>query len=214
MASLLGKSKSVCLHLPKTGTSWCERLFRQHREELGYTEFLSKHSVMAETVAELNKNSIEKVKRSQYKFFTFVRNPASWIESIWFGCKSRKKRVSQKYFSGKFEEQLVSWPIMACIEERGIDSFTSRLLEKFPNFISTVYGNYTLGCDFVGKQENLREDLENIFLSLGVEEECVYRKIADLPDYNKKEDKLKLSEKSRNLILENTKDLCYKYNYD
>ena len=138
--------KSVFFHLPKTGGNWVvEAIIRSgipcHRDEPEL-----KHPLNFQR-AHISPDYID----TGDKFtFSFVRNPLGWYQSFWAyrmidGWNSRFI-LDRVYRSEDFNEMV------------------SVYLEKFPQgFVSWLYRDF-LGenlekVDFVGKQENLVDDL-------------------------------------------------------
>lgn len=90
--------------------------------------------------------------------FCFVRHPVSWIESYF------SYTVSQKWYYWSSEyDYLGFWhpnAVLNDIRSDNFNSFIEKLLRKRPGYVTEMFGWYTTsGVRFIGKQENLANDL-------------------------------------------------------
>lgn len=96
--------------------------------------------------------------------FCFVRNPLSWLES-WF------KYQSVKNWSDFGDRQ--HWHPCQPLNGLGsssFDEFVDNVITHQPHFFGGLFGGYTrLPTQFVGRQENLADDLTEILKTTGVD---------------------------------------------
>jgi hypothetical protein len=129
--ALLLKDGSVFLHIPKTGGTWVRRV-------------LKKMNLVDKEIGYFHSCSTGKF------VFTFVRNPFSWYES-WF-----------KYQESNGWKNFENWhpcSILNGLGSNNFETFLKNVLSHHPGFISNLFFSYTSNASFVGKQENLRENL-------------------------------------------------------
>ena len=77
--------------------------------------------------------------------FCFVRHPLTWLRSYW-QCKQQVVRDRR----GGSIDTIVDFPF---------NTFVDLFIRDLPGYISAFFAGYTDYSHFVGKQENLREDL-------------------------------------------------------
>jgi hypothetical protein len=158
-------SQSLFFHIPKTGGGWVRHALLQ--EGLSQAEVRCMTHVL-ENVQPKYPCCIhtptyyvtEAIFNSVFTF-TFIRHPLSWYKSRYaFGIKrmqSQKNAIDLEYLEGGFE------------------SFVSKIINKHKDgYVSKLYRLYcdTLNVfDFIGRQENLTEDLITA-LTLAGEEFC------------------------------------------
>ena len=117
--------------------------------------------------------------RSQPFTFCFVRNPISWYES-WWGYMQR-----MNWRAWGDANDLHRWHPAAMLNGLGdadFNRFVRNVVEARPGFVTEMYSWYVApGIGFVGKQENLVEDLIAVLrrLRLSFDEEMV-RQLAPL----------------------------------
>ena len=141
--------KSIIYHIPKCGGTWVHRTVRKSmgmkdqwrpRENGAYQE-LGLHYEHA-----VPNQVIDEDKEGLFSF-CFVRHPVTWYRSFW--CYRLKKHTL--HLSFKLD---LYWDI-------NYEKFILTALDKYPNgFVSQLYKYYDLdNMDFVGRQENLANDL-------------------------------------------------------
>ena len=90
--------------------------------------------------------------------FCFVRHPLSWYESIW---KYMYQHDQPMFFGRQYD--IRRWHPLSMLNGLGdpnFNKFIESVITKRPGFVTELYGWYTMpGVNFVGKQENLVEDL-------------------------------------------------------
>lgn len=185
MAIIL-KNGSVFLHIPKTGGNWVtEVLYKSNlvKEKIGH-----KHATINQLCYPSIYRSTKLFKhfvvnrnfgifaRKKPFMFCFVRHPLSWYES-WFKYMSQDNRKWQ--FWGD-ERDIRNWHPNAMLNGLGdsdFNGFVRNVANKRPGYVSELYGWYTTPeVDFIGKQENLREDLIRVLklLELDFSEDFIW----------------------------------------
>lgn len=159
----------IFLHIPKTGGNWVTHSL----EELGLIQlkFGHKHLDLERTMHfEHYLLDANKWAQPSYRLFRFcfVRHPVTWYESWW--------RMMQKLDWPKWgtDGNIDDWHPNAPLNELGhpkFNNFMENVLKKRPGYVSELYSRYTgSGIDFIGKQENLRNDLSTVLNRFGFPE--------------------------------------------
>ncbi len=121
------------LHPPKTGGNWVKAAIKYC--EIPIREEGDRHAI---------------IERADKFVFTFVRHPASWYVSR-FRCPWHRGRIRE----GRAKDVDCLTPE----EAADFHVWLNRVLVEHPGYVSHIYNRYTEKADFVGKQENLKEDL-------------------------------------------------------
>lgn len=148
---------SVFLHVPKAGGTWVREVLKNTNLVQG--ELISKSS---DESTEGKMRSWHCVPQDKSVFnnkyiFCFVRHPLTWYQSHWAhrtrnGSWNKGNRLDAKCQDDEFNE------------------FILKVIEEFPQgYLHWLYGFYTQHAHFVGKVENLQQDLIKA-LSLAEEE--------------------------------------------
>ena len=136
--------KSVFVHIPKTGGTWVHAV-------------LNKMDLIQNVVQiHATPNKFRKLIGDRL-YFTFVRNPVTWYQSRWSGLYARNhhpvKLKNQPGFEFINDDELNNFKLWA-----------DNVLER--TSLTLIYKNYLGenldGCDFIGKTENLSNDLIEI----------------------------------------------------
>ena len=180
MAILL-KNNSLFLHIPKTGGSWVTDVlkandlikypvYRMHgdMDELyWFTMFhpIYKPSKLVQPILKDGSN-FKSIVRNSYKF-CFVRNPFSWYESFW---KYQMTIGWQTW--GQPIRGLRNWhpnALLNNIKDDDFNTFVTKVIELYPGYLTEMYNYYTQRhVDYVGKQENLAENLVEVLQKTGI----------------------------------------------
>jgi hypothetical protein len=173
MAFLL-KNGAVFLHVPKTGGEWVKLLLQeldlieaplghQHSDwersfwhdklhrDLKVARYLFRRAVgSSRAQARIDPNCFR---------FCFIREPLRWYESYWRFMQS----LNWNWKTWGDERDPHRWhpcSMLNELEDADFNSFMHGVNRKRPGFVTEMYGWYVRpGIGFVGKTENLREDL-------------------------------------------------------
>jgi hypothetical protein len=146
---------SVFLHVPKAGGTWVRAAL--HNTGLVRDELVSK---FPDESTEGKMRSWHCVPRDIDAFedkmvFCFVRHPLTWYQSHW-AFRQRKNNWN----SGN--------KLDALCESSNFNDFINNVVENFPNgYLHWLYTFYTQHASFVGKMENLEQDLINALFLAG-----------------------------------------------
>lgn len=149
--AILTKNNILFLHIPKTGTNWTIEILKINN--LIKEKLVGKH----DTLKLLNKryNKINYLKK-----VCFVRNPISWYESAFKYYTSINWRVWNR---PRWHPCRELWEL----GDKSFNKFIENVIKNCPSYLSKMYELYTKDCDFIGRQENLKDDLIEV---LGIKE--------------------------------------------
>jgi hypothetical protein len=171
MASIL--PNSIFIHIPKTGGTWVTSALNRaglHKQPM-------QHLAIFKRLVINKHDSIHKLlelrpKLKGLKTFAFVRNPVTWYQSRW-SCN-----YNRFFFMNPHEHPNpgVKLPVIAIKTKKEYDDFNvyiSRVLKQQPRCFVRQMKRY-LGedygwLDYVGKFENLQEDLVTALTMFGEE---------------------------------------------
>lgn len=178
--ALLLKDGSLFLHIPKTGGNWVtEVLYRERlvKAEVGAYKHVDLPHLFAgightprKRLVNWTRNlparaliNLHWVQHGKPFLFCFVRHPLSWFES-WFRYMHQDTMRWRDYGN---EHSLADWHPNAMLNGTGspdFNQFVRNVIARRPGYVTELFGNYTQPglIDFVGKQENLREDLIHV----------------------------------------------------
>jgi len=169
---------SIFLHVPKTGGMWVSQVL----SEMGLIkQRIGRHPHTAFERACIFPNGKRRWKElgraENWKpsnllrpgvdmkipfTFCFVRHPVRWYESWWRYLKGKQSIPWLETAINK-EQRLKRWDpfsVPAAAFCSDFNEFVSRMLKAFPGYVTWMYGHYAVPeSGFVGKQENLRNDL-------------------------------------------------------
>lgn len=133
---------SVFYHIPKTGGTWVKEVLIKMFGLSAVLEGIDNGDVLG-----LYNQHIPPDGKYKNKFtYTFVRNPLGWYESRWSkGCETGwdgKNIISQE------------------LRDKDFNNFVLNCVNRFPNGLFTTICKRFMDVDFVGKYENLKEDLK------------------------------------------------------
>lgn len=147
MAILL--PNSAFIHVQKTGGTWVREVLR--RTDLLVEEL---RSINKKTSTEFIKNSVHCVPTWDARFrerrliFCFVRHPLTWYQSYWAFKDGQEKWNRRKPFDRK-------------CRSASFTQFVEGVIKNYSSegYLTGLYREYTEPCNFVGKFENLTEEL-------------------------------------------------------
>ena len=191
--ALLLRNGAVFLHIPKTGGNWITKVLQESNLIKGrishkHADIERFFSPLYGNRAELFKYFLKKlrVSRQQKPFmFCFVRHPLSWYES-WFKYMSQPALQWRDWGD---ENDIYNWHPNATLNGLGdpdFNQFVRNVIRKRPGYVTELFGWYTKSqIDFIGKQENLPEDLIKVLkiMKLDFDEDLIrnYKKVGESP---------------------------------
>lgn len=148
--------RAIFLHIPKTGGTWITHYFKESGMDHG-VEKLSEHAHINGVALNSIMGPIEDL------VFCFVRHPLTWLRSYWQCKQELIPRL------GGYLDTIVDQPF---------NFFIDSILAENPGYVSEFFRGYTSRCRIIGKQENLREDLDAIlkFLRIPYDRNLIYNK--------------------------------------
>ena len=131
--------RSVFYHIPKTGGTFVRLSLRQ----AGFCVNLE--------VGGHNHTYPSQCRIKNRFSFAFVRHPLSWYESYW----------TYKQYISKWDPRNT---VDANTQSEKFSTFIQKMIDTYPGYVSCIYQLYTEidtpnEINFIGRQENLREDL-------------------------------------------------------
>ncbi|MFA5355029.1 MAG: hypothetical protein WC291_12435 [Thermodesulfovibrionales bacterium] len=167
--ALILKNGAIFLHIPKTGGNWVATVLRECNLVKGsigdqkHIDIDRLFSLPCDSRWGLLKQFINwpgSLHGGNKPFmFCFVRHPLSWYES-WFKYMTQPAR-NWRYWGDKTD--IRQWHPNALLNGLGspdFNQFVRNVLRERPGYVTELFGWYTKPqVDFIGKQENLREDL-------------------------------------------------------
>ena len=153
MAILLNNNM-MFYHIPKTGGNWITQVLKENN--LIKRILPEKHDT-----PEIIKRKYPKI--CPVKSFCFIRNPITWYES-WFQYATMKRWRNWGKYKWHPCKKLNG------LGDKDFNNFIENVIEKRPSYLSILYDKYIEGCDFIGKQENLENDLIEV---LGIDLELI-----------------------------------------
>jgi|APSaa5957512535_1039671.scaffolds.fasta_scaffold71512_2 hypothetical protein len=173
------KNGSVFLHIPKTGGNWVTTILKElnlFESSVGHKhsdidQYFAPHIIGRKALINY---SVPRILRRWSKpekpfMFCFVRNPISWYES-WYNYMSMPIR---NWFIWGDEYDRYNWhpnSILNGLGEGSFIEFVENVNKKRPGYVTELYGWYTKSqIDFIGKQENLADDLIKVLKIMGLD---------------------------------------------
>ena len=158
MAVNLIEANALFLHIPKTGGVWIE-------EALPASGLKTE---IANTIQGVTWRHPMRAQLTQdFRFaFTFVRHPLAWYESWW----KSQAGIWYEYEPGAWHPQR---DLEQC-ESDDFSQFVRRCIEREPAYVTRMYEWYVgppgfQTVDFVGRYENLADDLVRVLERIGCE---------------------------------------------
>jgi len=174
------KCGAVFLHIPKTGGSWVEKALKA----IGQTERLlyHRHADMTRVMnyAKLEPPPKRKGLARWFKYrgharpasmttpfrFCFVRHPLQWYESWWRYMEGKMWKHWGR--EGSADDWHPSSPLNG-LGDPDFNQFVRNVARARPGYVTELYSRYTdEAIDFIGRQENLVEDLIEVLRVLDV----------------------------------------------
>ena len=179
--ALLLKNGAVFLHVPKTGGTWIRQVLQEldlvegplghgHNDfERAYWHDKLHHNlqvvryILREWVH--SPRAQKKMKPGAFKF-CFVREPLSWYESWWrFMMSLDWRRLGDENDPHKWHPNAM----LHGLGDPDFNQFMRNLNRKRPGYVTEMYGWYVRpGVNFVGKMENMQQDLLKAFSLMGL----------------------------------------------
>ena len=184
--------RAIFLHIPKTGGTWVRNYFRETRMDHMVEELHENQRAHINGVA---LNNI--IGHTEDLKFCFVRHPLTWYRSYW----TSKQLIPDR--TGGYLDTIVDLPWI---------DFLQHILKNHPGYLTGFFEGYTNICRFIGKQENLREDLYCVLshLKIRYNKEYIFRRVLDnvVPSDKKYPKELALT------IMKTEENLTRKYDYN
>lgn len=140
--------KAVFIHIPKTGGTFVHDVL--FKTGLGVSQDGHPHDPARFS---------EVAKR--LPCFCFVRHPVNWFLSLW--GQWNDSPVYRKRNATRAKSQVYSYrtysPAMLRFVTADVEESVDILTTEFPGFISAMFADYANECEFVGRQEDLINDL-------------------------------------------------------
>lgn len=183
--------RAIFLHIPKTGGTWITNYFKETGMDHG-VESLAEHA----HINGVGLNDI--IGPTEDLVFCFVRHPLTWFRSYWQCKQALEPR------QGGYLDTIVDQPF---------NKFIDDILQDFPGYMTNFVSGYTQRCRLIGKQENLRSDLDEILTLLRIDYDRTL--IFNKPPVNKIETEEKYTMTQAFSIMKTEKPLIdvYGYNY-
>lgn len=185
--ALILKDGSIFVHIPKTGGNWVTKVL--YSQNLVLASFGShKHVDIPHLFTGVGESTRKVASRrlrnipAQVRLmldcqlhgkpfiFSFVRHPLTWYES-WFKYMNQAKLGWREYGN---MYSLRDWHPCSALNGVGstvFNEFIENVVSRYPGFVTQMFDGYTVPglVDYVGRQENLREDLIAVLAQRGLE---------------------------------------------
>jgi hypothetical protein len=179
---------SLFIHVPKTAGNWIRSVLEDNNlagREIGHKHSTYDRTLLKETpvTSELDhlrsasRGAFDRLRRllggqpahertNQFRF-CFVRHPLSWYESWW---KYQERRDEWEYFGD--QESNGDWhpnSTLNGLESPDFNEFVANVVRHRPGYVTELLFSYAKpGIDFIGKKENVRDDLRTVLDKLGL----------------------------------------------
>lgn len=142
-------TKSVFIHVPKTGGTWISAVLRE--KGIVEEETSRPHMRWSEILEEPGMKAWHHLRP-----FLFVRHPVSWYQSYW------AYKVRNGWESGNWMDETFQSPHFPI--------FVENCVKGHPALLGRIYRKHTQGVSFVRRFEKLREGLLEALVVEGVSE--------------------------------------------
>jgi len=172
------KGNAIFLHVPKTGGSWVRRILLD--TGLFIRSIGRPHADVDRVFGPVTTKKRE-ILRYYFKccigaspgekpfLFCFVRHPLSWYES-WFKFMGTAEK-NWKLLGD--ENDISKWHPQSCLnglDSRDFNTFVRNVVKKRPGYVTEMFSRYTCPpVAFIGKQENLTDDLITVLNRLDLD---------------------------------------------
>ena len=186
--------RAIFLHIPKTGGTWVTSYFR----ETGMS-----HNVEdLEFEAHINGKVIRKLRpNTEDLCFCFIRHPLTWYRSYW----------QMRNFLDPTRNSIGGIALLDNLVDLPFHDYIRALADLPRPWLTDFFNDYTELCRLIGKQENLRHDLDNILnlLKIPYDRNCLYTK----PNQNESKPTITYTNELANLIMNKEEEIIKKFNY-
>ena len=152
------KNGSVFLHIPKTGGTWVKQILVQ-------LDLAERDPVRAEPLPKIfgGKHAVSEFNGFA---FCFIRHPLTWYESFF----KYQTKIGWKNYSKSHPMSPLNGTRSA-----NFNDFINKCLKASPRYLSKMMEPFIERADFIGKQENLTEDLIKVLrrLNLNIDESYI-----------------------------------------
>ena len=178
------------MHIPKTGGTFVRNYLRETKLDHGVKVLHERAHMNAVVLREI-------IGHTEDLIFCFVRHPLTWYRSYW----TSKQQITDR--RGGLIDEIVDLPW---------NDFIETIINKYPRYLSNFYNGYTEICRFIGKQENLRNDLDCVlkYLRIPYNRRYLFKRV---PDNVVPSDK-KYTWLQATTIMEYEEEIVKKYDYN
>jgi len=180
MAAKIKNYNVTFVHVPKTGGCWAEIAMRNAGlglkrlgHEHGNLDWLLHEEITLDGLVpfRLAKKWVRARHRLKFpvvpaKRFCVVRHPLKWYESFW------RYKMDLNWEDWGKENSAAYWHPNSVLNDLGSSDFNEfiwNVLQKRPGYVTELYSSYTKGgMDFVGRTENLANDVVQILNELNI----------------------------------------------
>lgn len=149
----------VFYHMPKAGGSFIEKTI----DQLGIAKA---RTVVGQHFAPIDDHNRAYENRFS---FTLIRNPIQWIRSVYGWMRKYPEMYDMlnrcAVLSSCVHVEAYDGPMTD--SDGGFKRFVNKYIDKMPGVLSILYNDYADKCDFVAKNESLRDDLKFALTSAG-----------------------------------------------
>lgn len=153
--------KIVFYHIPKTGGIWAKEAMKKagitlsERRDFKFKQGLTHRSCWHRT--HLTPENFESIDLFS---FCFIRHPVQWYKSFWGFRRRHRLRRPHKILIRQ-DPLEYNW-------SKDFNRFLSNMLDEFPDgYLTGLFKMFTSHVNFVGKQENLVDDLVTALKTAG-----------------------------------------------
>lgn len=188
--------KSIFFHTPKTGGCWVRQAILN--SGIPTNEVIPESLINKDLSGAACLHTGRRIIKAHGRFtFSFVRMPDTWLQSYW----------GYRMTTGWDDRHIMDREIKSDI----FSEYAQAYIEKFPEQFSTMVANFTDGVDFVGRQENLVEDLIKALTLAGEEFDPAVISRTKLKNESRKDLNKEYAPGQREKILEINKDFIQEF---